>query len=93
MRIDDLNRYTQSIERLRTTNPANSVNPAATGQPGVAQQAGQKPAASSAGQANGTDRADKIAKLKEAIRSGQTPDLQKLADTLLESGIFFDEKA
>ncbi|MCL6516742.1 flagellar biosynthesis anti-sigma factor FlgM [Alicyclobacillus sp.] len=43
--------------------------------------------------AEGGDRAERIARLKEAFRNGQTPDLQRLADTLLQSGIFFDERA
>jgi anti-sigma28 factor (negative regulator of flagellin synthesis) len=80
MRIDDLNRYT-----FNPANPADRLrvaNQTAAAQPNPPAEETRRPSES-----------ERIAKLKEAIRSGQAPDLQKLADTLLNTGIFFDERA
>lgn len=38
-------------------------------------------------------RADRIEKLKEMFQADRPIDVNKLADKLLESGIFFNEKA
>lgn len=38
-------------------------------------------------------RAERVARVRELVASGKPVDLAKLADTLLGTGIFFDERA
>jgi anti-sigma28 factor (negative regulator of flagellin synthesis) len=40
-----------------------------------------------------SDRAQKVEKLKQMVKSGQPVDVNKLADAMVRSGVLFDEKA
>lgn len=42
---------------------------------------------------NTETRAERVARVRELVASGKPVDLAKLADTLLGTGIFFDERA
>ncbi|MCL6442176.1 MAG: hypothetical protein K6T83_01710 [Alicyclobacillus sp.] len=78
MRIDDANRVGyENYDRLKPA--SQSANPAKT-------QTNKNEALS-------TSRADKLAQLKQAFQSNRPIDVNQLAETLLKTGIFFDEKA
>lgn len=83
MRIDDASKLAYSS----TTNPTkrSSTSNAST----VESQSVAAPSES----ADNQSRAERIASLKQQFAAGQPIDVNKLASTLAQSGVLFDEKA
>lgn len=88
MRIDDSNslQYGQLNQLKRLQSKAEQGSAKGTAASGSS--AGEGAQAS-----GGSSRADRIEQLKQAYSQGNSVDIGKLADKLMQTGVFFDEKA